>query len=97
MIIVAGFTLTEADKRDTAVQAHIDMVKRARKRDGCLDLSISADPLNPERINIFEQWRDQNALDAWRKVANPPKIARRETRVNLYRTEVAEDPFESSR
>ena len=93
MIIIAGFTLTEASKRDNAVQAHVDMVARARNRDGCLDLSISADPLDPERINIFEQWRDQNALDAWRKVANPPKIARRETFVKLYRTDVAEEPF----
>ena len=93
MIIIAAFTLTEADKRDTAVQAHIDMVERARKWDGCLDLSISADPLDPERVNIFEQWRDQNALDAWRKVASPPKIARRETHVKLYRTELAEEPF----
>jgi quinol monooxygenase YgiN len=54
MIIIAGFTLTEADKRDAAVQAHVKMVARGRKYDGCLDLSISADPLNPERINIFE-------------------------------------------
>jgi quinol monooxygenase YgiN len=97
MIIIAGFTLMEADKRDAAVRAHIDMVVRARKRDDCLDLSISADPLDPERINIFEQWRDQNALDAWRKVASPPKVARRETYVKLYRTDKAEEPFQSSR
>jgi len=93
MIIIAGFTLTGADKRDDAVRAHTEMVKRARKWDGCLDLSISADPLDPERINIFERWRDQNALDAWRKVANPPKVARRETYVKLYRIDVAEEPF----
>jgi quinol monooxygenase YgiN len=63
MIIIAGFTLTDADKRDAAVHAHI-MVERARKWDGCLDLSISGDPLDPERINIFERWRDQYSLDA---------------------------------
>jgi len=93
MIIIAGYTLTEGDKRDQAVAAHAEMVARARGHDGCLDLAISADAVDPERINIFEQWRDQAALDAWRKVANPPKVARRETYVKLYRTEKAENPF----
>jgi quinol monooxygenase YgiN len=69
------------------------MIERARKWDGCLDLSISGDPLDPERINIFERWRDQNALDAWRRVARPPKVVRRETYVKLYQSEVAEEPF----
>ena len=93
MIIIAGYTLTQADKRNAAVDAHSEMVERAREHDGCLDLSISADALNPERINIFELWQDQDALDAWRKVANPPKVDRRETYVKLYRPSVAESPF----
>jgi len=93
MIIIAGYTLTEAEKRDHAVAAHQEMVARARASDGCIDLAISADSIDPERINIFEHWRDQAALDAWRKIANPPKVARRETHVKLYRTDKAESPF----
>ncbi len=58
MIIIAGYTLTDADKRDSAVAAHAEMVARSRKHDGCLDLAISADSVDPERINIFEHWRD---------------------------------------
>lgn len=93
MIIIAGYTLTGADKRDQAVAAHTEMVARARTCEGCIDLAISADTINPERINIFEHWRDQASLDAWRKVANPPKVERRETHVKLYRTDRAESPF----
>jgi quinol monooxygenase YgiN len=93
MIIIAGYSLTEADKRDAAVEAFAGMVERARKYDGCLDLSISADSVDPERINLFECWRDQQSLNAWRKVAKPPKVKRRETYVNLYRSDKAEKPF----
>lgn len=93
MIIIAGFTLTDAGDRDEAVKAHAEMVARARKQDGCLDLAISADSVDPERINIFERWRDQASLDAFRKIADPPKVTRRETHVMLYRTDRAEDPF----
>jgi len=94
MIIIAGHTLTESGRRDAAVQAFCEMLKRARKHDGCLDLSISADPLDANRINVFELWRDQEALDAWRKVAKGPRgIKFRKAQVKLYRTERAEKPF----
>ena len=93
MIIIAGYTLTEADKRDTAVAAFARMVARARKADGCIDVSISADSVDPERINVFELWRDQQSLDAWRNVAHAPDVEDRETYVKLYRTETAEEPF----
>ena len=93
MIIIAGYTLTESGKRDAAVEAFAGMVERARKQDGCLDVAISADPVEPDRINVFECWRDQQSLDAWRKVAKGPRVKRRETHVSLYRSERAEKPF----
>ena len=93
MIIIAGHTLTEAHKRDAAVEAFADMVERARRYDGCLDLSISADSVDPERINLFECWRDPQSWKAWRKVAKAPQVKRRETCVKLYRSDKAEKPF----
>ena len=93
MIIIAGYTLTEAHKRDAAVAAFADMVERARRYDGCLDLSISTDSVDPERINRFECWRDQPSLNAWRRVAKAPRVKRRETHVSLYRSDKAEKPF----
>ena len=93
MIIIAGYSRTESDKRDAAVEAFADMVGRARKQDGCLDLSISSDSVDPERINVFECWRDQQSWNAWRKVAKAPRVALRETHVRLYRSDKAEKPF----
>lgn len=93
MIIIAGYSLTSADKRDSAVAAFAEMIARARKADGCLDAAISADSVDPERVNIFEHWRDQESLDAWRKVARGPRVSPREIHVKLYRTEKAEEPF----
>ena len=93
MIIIAGYSFTERDKRDAAVEAFAAMVGRARKQDGCLDLSISGDSVDPERINVFECWRDQQSLDAWRKIARAPRVPLRDARVNLYRSDKAERPF----
>ncbi|HWK13208.1 MAG TPA: antibiotic biosynthesis monooxygenase family protein [Rhizobiaceae bacterium] len=94
MIIIAGHWQTRnAAARDAAAAAFANMVERARKQEGCLDLSIGADPLDPQRVNIFECWRDQQALDAWRKIARGPKVAITQAKVSLYRTEKAEKPF----
>jgi quinol monooxygenase YgiN len=93
MIVIAGYVLTDADTRDAAVAAFAETVARARKHDGCLDFAISADAVDPERSNVFELWRDQPSLDAWRNVANAPRVELREANVRLYRTEKAEEPF----
>lgn len=93
MIIIAGYTRVDAEKRDSTVEAFRGMVERARAYDGCLDFSISADVVDPERVNLFECWRDQTTLDAWRKVAKGPRTKPREAAISLYRTERAERPF----
>jgi quinol monooxygenase YgiN len=93
VIIIAGYSRTDRDKRDAAVEKFADMVGRARKQDGCLDLSISSDSVDPERINIFECWRDQQSWKAWRKIAKGPRVALRDAQVKLYRSDKAEEPF----
>lgn len=93
MIIIAGYSRTDRNKRDAVVEKFADMVARARKQDGCLELSISSDSVDPERINIFECWRDQQSWKAWRKIAKGPRVALRESQVKLYRSDKAEDPF----
>lgn len=85
MMVVAGHTLTLAAERGTAVSAFAPMVERARSHNGCIDFAISADPVDPRRINFLELWRDQAALDAWHEVADPPDVPTTETNVAIYR------------
>jgi len=93
MIIIAGYTRYDAGKRDDTVEAFRSMVERARNQDGCLDFAISSDAIDPERIDIFKCWRDQTALNAWRKVARGPRAKPHDASVSLYRTDKAEKPF----
>lgn len=72
-VIIAGWFTVDPNKRDEVVKAHEELVKRARQAPGCLDLAITADPVDPARINNFEFWQSEEDLDAWRAVANPPK------------------------
>jgi quinol monooxygenase YgiN len=74
MVIIAGYYLVDEHDRDRIVAVHQDLVMRARRADGCIDCAISADSVDPRRINNLEVWRDAAALDAWRAVADAPDI-----------------------
>lgn len=73
MLIIAGRASVADEDRDAYVAAHLDLVDRCRSAVGCLDVVIAADPLDPGRVNIFERWESQEALDAWRAVAEAPE------------------------
>jgi quinol monooxygenase YgiN len=75
MIIIAGYELVDAQERDSIVDAHRDLVSRAREFDGCIHVAITADSVDPERINSVEVWRDAEVMEKWRQQANAPQTA----------------------
>jgi heme-degrading monooxygenase HmoA len=42
------------------------VVRQARAAPGCLDFVLSADLIEPGRVNIFERWESQAAVEAFR-------------------------------
>ena len=44
----------------------VDVVSQGRAAAGCLDFALSADFIDPGRINIFERWESQAAVEAFR-------------------------------
>lgn len=86
MWIIAGHVTVDAAERDACVAAHRDLVRRARQAPGCLDVAVTADPVNPERIYTFERWESWDAVESWRKVAAAPDtaVAIRDVEVMAY-------------
>jgi quinol monooxygenase YgiN len=66
MIIVAGHLELEPADRDAFVADSATSVALARGTEGCLDFSVSADPLDPTRVNVLERWETDAALLAFR-------------------------------
>lgn len=73
MVIVAGHTTVDPEERESYLDGCVRPVKQARAASGCLDLAISADLIDPGRINVFERWESQAALDAFRASAPSPQ------------------------
>ncbi|WP_068177587.1 antibiotic biosynthesis monooxygenase [Mycobacterium sp. UM_CSW] len=66
MVIVAGYLVVEPLRRDSYLTGCRAVVQQARRTPGCLDFAISADLLDPSRIDIFERWESRAAVDAFR-------------------------------
>lgn len=71
MIIVAGQITVEPQQRESYLAGCVSIVEQGRAKVGCLDLAISADLVDPGRINIFERWESRAALDAARGGGGP--------------------------
>ncbi len=66
MIIVAGHIAVEPEEREAYLAGCRGVVDQARQAAGCLDFAISADLIDPQRINILERWESRAALETFR-------------------------------
>jgi quinol monooxygenase YgiN len=66
VVIVAGHLVVEPKQRDDYLSGCVEVVSQARRTPGCLDFVLSADLVEPGRINIFERWESQAAVEAFR-------------------------------
>ena len=66
MLIVAGWLEVDPGDRDGYVADCADAVRQARESPGCLAYAISADPLEPGRILVYERWESEAELLAFR-------------------------------
>ena len=66
MVIVAGHLLVDPDERAAYLEGCREVVEQARRTDGCLDFAITADLVDPSRINVYERWESQDAVEAFR-------------------------------
>ena len=66
MVIVAGHITVEPQQRESYLADCVRIVEQARRAAGCLDFTISADLIDPGRVNIFERWTSQAAVETFR-------------------------------
>ncbi len=66
MVIVAGHLLVDPHQRTAYLAGCVSVVEQARRASGCLDFTISADLVDAGRVNVFERWESQQAVEAFR-------------------------------
>jgi quinol monooxygenase YgiN len=63
---VAGHVTVEPQQREAYLAGCVSVVEQACGTAGCLDFAITADLIAPGRVNIFERWAWQAAVEAFR-------------------------------
>jgi len=85
VIIVNGTFQVDPDQRDAFLAERGERMRTSRAEAGCLEYTFAADPLEADRVVLFERWESQTHLDA--HLAGPAPathIAARQSSITLY-------------
>lgn len=88
MIIVAGAIYCRPGTRDDFVQGSLAAVKAARAQADCLDFAVSGDPIEHDRVNVFEKWTSREALVAFREEGPGEDLSSRIDRATVLEYEL---------
>lgn len=61
-VVIAGEVDLEPGQRDTALAGAKPHIEAALAQPGCRHYAWTADPHDPDRIHVFEEWDDQADL-----------------------------------
>lgn len=89
MIIVSGRIYVTSERREAfLVAAQADLVQ-ARRAPGCRDFVVAADPVEPDRVNVYEEWDSAPELEAFRGAGPDPELNADIVRADVARHQIA--------
>lgn len=65
-MIVAGKLILKPGCRDEFIEQSLNSISLARANKNCLDFSVSPDPIDLNRVNVYEKWLSREALALFR-------------------------------
>jgi len=66
MIIVSGRIYVHPGARGEFLASSLEALAQARQSRGCRDFVVAADPIEPDRVNVYEEWESEQALLTFR-------------------------------
>jgi quinol monooxygenase YgiN len=85
VIIVNGTFEVDPAERDAFLTERLPRMRSSRAEAGCLEYTFAADPLQDDRVVLFERWESQAHLDAHLAGPSPAtQIAARSMSITLY-------------
>ena len=66
MIIVSGRLYLRPGTRTQFLAASAEAMAQARTTSGCHDFVVAADPMQADRVNVYEEWATREALERFR-------------------------------
>jgi quinol monooxygenase YgiN len=89
MIIVSGKIYVCPGARHEFLASSLEAVVQARRSPGCRDFVVGADPLEPDRVNVYEEWESEEALLTFRGDGPGEDLSSKIVRADVARHVVA--------
>ena len=89
MIIVSGRIQAKPGARDAFLTASRAAIVAARAAPGCRDFIVAPDPLEPNRVNVYEEWETADDLERFRGDRPGPDLTVSINHADVGRHEVA--------
>jgi quinol monooxygenase YgiN len=89
MIIVSGRIYVASGQREGFLASSRGAVIEARRAQGCRDFVVAADPIDPDRVNVYEEWDSDSQLEAFRGAGPEPEMTQVIERAEVSRHRVA--------
>ena len=89
MIIVSGRLYIVRGQREIFLSISSSSVIEARRASGCRDFVVAADPIEPDRVNVYEEWDSADQLEAFRGDGPGAQLAKLIERADVRRHVIA--------
>lgn len=89
MLIVSGRIYIAKGQREAFLAISNESIIEARRTLGCRDFVVAADPVEPDRVNIYEEWDSADSLEAFRGEGPGDRIGKLIERADVRRHVVA--------
>ena len=89
MIIVSGRIYVRPGARREFLKSSLEAVAQARQSRGCRDFVVAADPIDPDRVNVYEEWESEEALLTFRGGGPGEDLTSSIVRADVFRHLVA--------
>src|SRR5690554_5024025 len=66
LIIVSGRIYVRAGTRERFLASSANAIVQAREWPGCRDFVVAEDPIEADRVNVYEEWDSEEELLAFR-------------------------------
>lgn len=88
-IIVSGRIYVKRGQVDAFLVASRAAIIAARGASGCRDFVVAADPVEVDRVNVYEEWESESQLEAFRGTGPERELMRLIKRAEVRRHRVA--------
>lgn len=82
-VIVSGRIHVAPGRRDAFLAGSAGAMRAARAAPGCRDFVVAADPLESDRVNVYEEWDSAADLEAFRGAGPGPELSGMITRAEV--------------